>query len=297
MPSPASDPRRRASSRPRAPERRRRPASPAGVRSATAAAGAAPERDRGRLGGGVDDRGLAVAAMSRVHAGVRADRLAHRPQFLLRRGDPGGVLEPGRQAGRARIHRLAHHRLQATDLAHGERAQLEARHVQAQRAVRHERYDVHRRPGRRERGQVVLERARRPRVLPFAPAAERRHPRCLDGVRLDRRQAMAAVADGDGCDALQRARLRAAVDEQREVGVRVNVDDAGRDDQASDVDDFERSVGRHRADGADPAALDRDVRPPWRRAGAVDDGPAGEHERAHARGRAISRKRLQSARP
>ena len=110
--------------------------------------------DRRGLARGVDDPGLAVAAVRRVEAAVRADRLAQGPQLGARRGDPRRVLQPGREPRGARLHRLAHHARAAGRSRAGQLAQLEAGDVEPQRPVRDERHDVDRRPRRGERRHV-----------------------------------------------------------------------------------------------------------------------------------------------
>ena len=134
-----------------------------------------------------------------------------------------------------------------------------------------------------ERRDVRLERPRHDRMRPRPPAAERRHRRRLGRVGRHGRQPVPAVPDRHRRDPLEHARLRAPVDEQRRVGVRVDVDDARRDDEPAHV---EHGVARARqrvADRRHAPAGERDVRAPRRGAGPVDDRPAGQQERvSHA---------------
>ena len=67
--------------------------------------------------------------------------------------------------------------------------------------------------------------------------------------------------------------------EQR-VEVGVEVDEAGRDDEAGGVDNASSTGRRDRlaGDEGNPVAGDGDVRPIAGGAGAVDDRPAGDHE-------------------
>ena len=74
----------------------------------------------------------------------------------------------------------------------------------------------------------------------------------------EREAAEAAVADDLERDALVHRAGRPRVDEQREVGVAVDVDEAGRDHLARGVDLGVRL--RHRADGDDAPIADADVR-------------------------------------
>ena len=96
-------------------------------------------------------------------------------------------------------------------------------------------------------------------------------------------EAEPAVADHLGGHALQHLRLRLAVEREREVAVRVDVDEAGREHQAARVD---RLVGgeRRAADLGDDAVLEDKVAVARRGAAAVDDPSAGE-EHAHGQRR------------
>ena len=73
------------------------------------------------------------------------------------------------------------------------------------------------------------------------------------------------------------------VREQRQVGVDVRVDEAGRDDPAGDVEPPPRLGAAERADGGDPVAPDPDVRAKPRAAGAVDHATACQDEIEHER--------------
>ena len=87
----------------------------------------------------------------------------------------------------------------------------------------------------------------------------------------------AAVAGDDGRDAHADEVLGAGM-VGKIVGVGVDVDEAWRDDEPGRVDALARVALRDRADGRDASVLDGDVGAPRRRAGAIDDLAAGDHE-------------------
>ena len=68
-----------------------------------------------------------------------------------------------------------------------------------------------------------------------------------------RRAADAALADDLGRHALVHLALCTAVDDQREVGVRVQIDEPGRHDQAAHVQTLPRGSRREIAQGDDAA--------------------------------------------
>ena len=99
-------------------------------------------------------------------------------------------------------------------------------------------------------------------------------------------------------DALAQKVLRQGVVDDRELHVRVLVDEAGRDDEAVGVENYGRLVGGDAVpvDADDALAPDRDVRAEASAAGPVHDGPVldddvvaglrgeegGEQQRDHA---------------
>ena len=72
--------------------------------------------------------------------------------------------------------------------------------------------------------------------------------------------------------------LGLGVDRQREVGMRLDVDEAGRDDLTLRVDRPAGGALVTWLDRDDASAANGDVRPPGRRAGAVDDVAAADDE-------------------
>jgi hypothetical protein len=61
----------------------------------------------------------------------------------------------------------------------------------------------------------------------------------------------------------------------------VDVDEPGRHNVAAGVEDRARVRRQALADGGDAAAVDGDVRPAAGRPGAVDHGPAPDHQFGH----------------
>ena len=84
------------------------------------------------------------------------------------------------------------------------------------------------------------------------------------------------------------------VGRQREVGVRVHVDEARGEDEAIGVEDPIRRRGRAvgRDDRGDPPAVDGDARADPGRARPVDDGRAADEQIGHACRRPLSTGRV-----
>ena len=188
------------------------------VRSASSTASSAPASRQPRVG--------------RVDAVPAAADLAHRDELVLVGAALGRVLEAGRVAPGSLLERLVEEVAHPRQLVRSRRPVLEADHRQPDLAVRGEAEHVDRRrrllealevargrrPGERHVGRVPVDRLRRELLVEEREAAE------------------AAVADDLERDALVHGARRARVDEQREVGVAVDVDEAGRDDLAGRVD-------------------------------------------------------------
>ena len=86
------------------------------------------------------------------------------------------------------------------------------------------------------------------------------------------------MADHLGGDALPDLALGLGVERQGEVGMRLDVDEAGRHDKAARVDD-PRSIGAETpADGDDATRRDRDIGLDRGRAAAVDDLAARDED-------------------
>ena len=100
----------------------------------------------------------------------------------------------------------------------------------------------------------------------------------LDLARQRRRDREAAMADDLGGHALAHLALGLGIDRQREVGMRLDVDEARRHRQSGGVDHFPRIVAEVGADGGDAALADREVAGPARGAGAVEQQPAADQD-------------------
>ena len=153
------------------------------------------------------------------------------------------------------------------------RPALVAHHLRPQAAEAHERGYVARRPRRVDGVEVLPELVPR-RQLVCRRAEERRH-RAQPGARPRRH---AAVADHDRGHALAEGAVHPEVGEGREVGVGVDVDEAGGEREAGGVDGLRR-LGR---------GLRGPRRPGLLRPTDLDDASAGDTDRAAPRGRAAA---------
>ena len=95
-----------------------------------------------------------------------------------------------------------------------------------------------------------------------------------------RREADAAIAEQDRRDAMPRRRRQHRVPGRLAVVMGVDIDPAGRDQQAVRVDLALRRPGLA-ADRGDPAAIDRNVAGKGFAPGAVDDGAAANDDVVH----------------
>ena len=139
-------------------------------------------------------------------------------------------------------------------------------------------HDVER--GRRKRCDVVCEAGlaeRQPRRAGREVFAQHGGPAGQDGG--DRKS---TVADDLQRHALTDLGFRARIERQREVGVRVNVDESRRHDLAARVDDAAGRAGRARLDGDDAAGAHAHVGLTRLSAGAVDQLPAPDQQIIHA---------------
>ncbi len=94
---------------------------------------------------------------------------------------------------------------------------------------------------------------------------------------VDRRNRCAFAGDL-GRDALGDLARHAVVDEDVELRLAQQVDEAGGDNQAGGVDPLTRLRVLQVADGGDAVAADRDIGAKPRRARAIDDAAVGEDE-------------------
>ena len=193
--------------------------------------------------------------------------------------------QTGRHSPRAGGQSLGEQALHRGQLVGGDRAVVHPRRHQPQRVVTDLQDDVEGRRG--ERGDVVGE----------AGLAERQ-PRRAGRQVLTQHGGAPGQGGGDGeaavTDDLQRHALpdlglRARVQRQGEVGMRVDVDEAGRDHLAARVDDPARGTPGSGRDRPDAAAAHAHVGLTARRPRAVDHEAAADqqvvHERAGGHGR------------
>ena len=181
--------------------------------------------DRDRLLDAVDELVAVVAQVRRVHPAGRRGRLRERHQLVELRVRVGRVDEARRDAPRALPHRVADEAAHLRELGGGRRALLVVHDDLAHLAEAHVRQDVHRGALAAERREVAGE------VGPVGADAGAARVGRRAGRRLARRD-RSAFANHLGRDALPDLAFRVAVHEEREVGVRVRVDEAGRDDHA-----------------------------------------------------------------
>ena len=99
-------------------------------------------------------------------------------------------------------------------------------------------------------------------------------------IRSGRRKADAAIAEDHSRDAVPEGRREQRVPGNLAVEVGVDVDEAGRDQEAVGVDFFAAEVVDF-TDRGDDAVVNRDVGLPGRRAGAVDDESVADYEIVH----------------
>ena len=153
----------------------------------------------------------------------------------------------------------------------------------AQRAVRQLGAEIHVARPRLQRVEILAEGFPRP----VQPLVERRAGNVLDAFHqfdqalavldLHRREADAAIAHHRRGDAVPARGLQMRIPGRLAVIVRVDVDEARRDQQALGVDLLVGAAG-DLADGRDLAVLHRDVGFVQRRAGAVGNGAATDDE-------------------
>ena len=217
------------------------------------------QRRRGRsvLARHVPQRIAAFAALVRDVDAVDRRQLARElDDFVGRAPAAGLVLEPRGQADRAFLQRLPHERAHARDLVRPRRPpHVVAHHAPAHGAVADEQHRVRADAGLLEQRALIGDGPRRAAVL----------------------------VDDDGGDALRdevrrrsthRIRIAKAAARARPiVGMRVDVDESGRDVLAGGVDGTRGLRVRQRADRDDAAAADRDVGGEPGIAGAVEHAP------------------------
>ena len=211
---------------------------------------------------------------------ARGHRHAGLAVVLLERG--------GREADRSGPHGLQHDAAHLGDLGLGGRAPggVGAEHVGAHRGVADERGDVRHHAAPLHRVEVlgialeVPAHAGAQRLQRHALDVGQRAQREIAVGRAARRDGEAAVADDDGGHAERGRRRGERIPRELGVVVRVDVHDAGREDQAAGVDALPRGaeIG---ADRRDASILHGDATGAGRRAETVDDERVVDHEIVH----------------
>ena len=218
-----------------------------------------------------------VADVRRVDAaGVTGDA-GEQGKLIDIGGGAGRVEHAGRQADRTRVHAFAQQLDHPRLLGAGRRAVRIVHRCHPQRRMADQRRDVDR--GLRAPDGRNIGGHRRIDVLVIAAkqVQRRRHV----GVH-ERREADAAIAHDDRGHPLRDLRQHPRIREHDLVVVRVDVDEAGRDDQSRDIDHLGVRGDKTGADRGDPVAVDAHIGNKPVRAGAVDDGAAGKQERGLA---------------
>src|SRR5258708_29816077 len=216
------------------------------------------------------DGGEELVALVPDVAGVEAVALPddgrERADLVGRAIGAGRVDEPGGESDRAVGEGRREHRLHRGELAARWRPVLRAHDAHPEGAVADERAEIDRAPGALDRVGVLAERG----PGPLEVVARELAIELLGREAHDRSGGAAAVPRDDAGDALVHRALERGVLDDRLVGVRMDVDEPPRDDEAARVD---RARTRSLTDLADvdhPPVTHRDVGAPPRRAGAID---------------------------
>ena len=234
--------------------------------------------DRDRLLDRFQDLARFVAQMREVAGIVPLDHVAERDHLVglrvgARRGEQAGR-EPER-AGRERLLEQCGH---GRELVRRRRAVRHAHDHQAQRVVADQHAGVH--GGRRKRVEIIGKRGlpkRQPRRAGAEIVAEE-----LDLAGQRRRDREAAMADDLRGDPLAHLALGLGIDRQREVGMGLDVDEAGRDHEACRVDHLGGVAANVSPDGGDAAVADREIARLAGGAAAVEQQAAADENVVHA---------------
>ena len=204
-----------------------------------------------------------------------------------------GVGAAGGEPERASVERIGERVAHRSDVGGGRVGAGEgavAHHVDAERVVGHLAADVEGVTHAVERVHVRGERL----PLPRQALGERGARDVLDALHQrdqplavlgpHRREADAARAHDRGGHPVEARRREVAVPARLAVGVRVQVDEAGRDPRAVRVEGAARGAV-DAADGGDDAVADAEVTGARGAAGAVDQGPAADDQVEHGASR------------
>ena len=197
--------------------------------------------------------------MGAVQAAAACGHRGHRLDLVRRRVVARPIFKPGGQADRAVVKSLF------SQPTHFSQTALTRRTTQ--RAMAHKGRHIDRRARLLQAIQVVAEAA------PVQCNARLQMAKNLAGVgpRAHGRGAEAALADDLGRHALADLAVGAAVHQQGEIGVGVDVDEAGRDHQAAGIQALRGRGALQIADGHDAVTHDAQVAGKGVAAAAVDD--------------------------
>ena len=173
-----------------------------------------------------------IAQVREVAGVVALDRVAQRDHLVRPRVGAGRGEQPRRKAECAGFERLVQERDHALQFVRGRRPVRHAHHHQAQRVVADQHAGIHR--GRRERVEVVGKGGfakRQPRRARAEIVAQQ-----FDLARQRRCDREAAVPDDFGGYALAHLALGLGIDRQGEVGMGLDVDEAGRNRETIGLD-------------------------------------------------------------
>ncbi len=245
-----------------------------GVRQVQGAARAAGDRDH--LGVALERPGAVAALVRPEEAAVSGDHFAQCDQLGGVGVHAGRVAQARRQAHRARFEAVRHERAHGLELGRGGRAVVPAHGEHPDGAVGDEVGGVRRGPlvdpvevlADRAPGEVHVVRA----AVPGGDGL----PHLRRGRLVDRRVAEPVLSEHLQGAALAELGEVVVVGQDRQLGVGVHVDEAGRAHQAARVD--APPPVQAVADGGDAAALDGDVGAEPVGAGAVDDLGAADDE-------------------
>ena len=184
--------------------------------------------------------------------------------------ETGRIDEPRGHAEGSRLHGLGGQALHGLQLVGGRPSVGESHGGRPDGPVAHQGRDVCR---LRRRTQLVQELAEAIPPPGAIGGADHRLPEVVADRVVDRRRRQAAVAGDLGGHALAYHALRPAVGEEDEVGVVVNVDEAGGDDTSRRIQSPRRLCGLEVTDGDDPRAGNADIGAFSWRAGAIHHQP------------------------
>src|SRR6266480_3764306 len=230
----------------------------------------------------IDDRLPLPADVGRVESTVASDDLCEFDDFLGRGETAGRIDEAGAHAERTGSHGLLDvclHRpqllavwrplVESHDRGPDGPVADEARDVDADPVGLHEIEILSvRRPIPLARLRIIFESSRGEFAVPLA----------------DRRGRIPAIPDYMGRHALADRALGRRLDEDAEVAVRVDVDEARRHEEALRIDGPVSGSSRQLADSGDSPSLNPNVRGPRGRTGAVEDVPSPDEDAEGHRG-------------